>query len=364
MLCRVVQPENRAVFTAVASAVSLPGRQSAAVLSLGYALALVVDAGAGQTRDAAQAAAAWKQARPFTESDLIELDRHYSEEGAAREYQTWAPFWLAAPTAFADRVGPRLIASARAVFDDQVDRWGAAEGTDLRRSVGAPDWSMISFDENAGLPNFVELLFDWGGRLRLGERFLAEEIDLADERFGYDEFDPIDHFYDEAIERYAALASQSPPPISEDIDLAVQMGTAWLGETLDQKAGHAISTTVIRAYLWRTAEQGPVSFMEPELTEAVTRSFDVGDDRREDELLGLTLYYAASQCMVEKVKTRFGSLGGLLKGPRSYEKAFWDTTNDFQEHGLELDEDNRRLAFGFGICLADSERVLKNSALR
>lgn len=30
---------------------------------------------------------------------------------------------------------------------------------------------------------------------------------------------------------------------------------------------------------------------------------------------------------------------GLINGPRSYEKAFHDTTDDFDEHGLDLDED-------------------------
>ena len=47
-----------------------------------------------------------------------------------------------------------------------------------------------------------------------------------------------------------------------------------------------------------------------------------------------------------------------MQGPKSYEKAFYDTTDDFEEHGLELDEETKRLAFQFGVCLADSERVL------
>jgi hypothetical protein len=90
----------------------------------------------------------------------------------------------------------------------------------------------------------------------------------------------------------------------------------------------------------------------------------VGDDRRDDEPLGTTYYYAASQCMVDNVKTRLGSLGGLLKGPRSYEKAFWDTTDDFEERGVTLDEHTRRLAFQFGVCLADVERAIGKSLER
>jgi hypothetical protein len=356
-LTAVVQPENRQAFEAFASAVSLPGRHSAAVLSLGYALALVIDAGAGQTREAADAAAAWMQARTFTHKDLTELERHYTEEGAAREYEPWAPYWMAATTVFDARVGPKLIRSARASFDDQVDRWSAAEGFDLRRSVGAPDWSLIAFDENAALPNFVELLFEWGGRLRLGERFLAGGIDLADERFSHDD-DYIDHLYAEAFERYLALATQ-PDPVNEDIEFAVRCCAACLGEGKAEHKLLPITTAAVRGYLWRTVENGAVSFLEPELSQAVEHSRTVGANRGPDETFGQTLYYAASQCMADAVNTRLGSLGGLMQGPKSYEKAFHDTTDDFEEHGLELDEEATRLAFQFGVCLADSERVLR-----
>jgi hypothetical protein len=360
-LLAVVQSENRPMLEAVASGVSIPGRQSTAVLSLAYAVALVVEAGVGQARDAEQAAATWVQPRPFTEGDLTELQRHYNEEGAAREYELWAPYWIAAATVFGERIGPKLIVSARSVFDDQVERWGVAEGMDLRRSVGAPDYSLLSFDENAGLPDFVQLLFEWGGRLRLGERFLADGVDLADERFGYDEFDPIDHFYDEAYERYVEIASQ-PNPVGEDIELAVRCGAAWLGEGKSDGEQLAISTAAIRGYLWRTVENGAIGFLEPELSEAVERSLAVGDDRALDEPFGLTLYYAASQCMADGVKTRLGSLGGLIQGPKSYEKAFYATTGSFDEQGLDLDEEAKRHAFQFGVSLADSERVLTRSA--
>lgn len=346
----VVQPENRAAFQAVADAVSLPGRHSVAVLSLAYAFALVVEAGAGQTREEAQASAAWTQARPFTEHDLTELERHYSEEGAAREYELWAPYWTAARTVFPEKSGAKLIEALEATFYDQVDRWSAAEGFDLKRSVGAPDYSIIAFDENAGLSNFVELLFEWGGRLRLGESFLADDVDLEQERFAQNEFDPIDHFYNEAYERYVEIASQDRP-VNEDIELAVRMCAAWLGDKLDGRGRLAISTAAVRGYLWRKVEKGPVDFLEPELTNAVTKSFDVGEDRAHDEPMGQTYYYAASQCMVDDVKTRLGSIGGLIQGPKSYEKALRDTTDDFDEHGFDIDENDRRLAFNFGVCL-------------
>lgn len=44
--------------------------------------------------------------------------------------------------------------------------------------------------------------------------------------------------------------------------------------------------------------------------------------------MGQTFYYAASQCMVDKVNSRLGSIGGLRQGPRSYEKAFIDSLDE------------------------------------
>lgn len=360
-LCEVVQPENRRMFEAIASAVSLPGRHSAAVLSLAYAFALVVEAGRVQQQlDAAEVTASWTQAPPFTGQHWTELERHYSAEGAASEYAQWTPFWIAAPTAFDDRVGPKLIASAQATFDDQVNRWSAAEGFDLRRSIGAPDYSLTASYDNARLPNFVELLFEWGGRLRLGEWFLAAGSDLTDQRFHHDKYDIIDHLYDEALQRYIEIASQ-PDPVGAEIEFAVRCCASWLGKGKPDREPPAISTTAVRGYLWRTVERAPIDGLEPELSQAIKNSRSVGDDRGPDERFGLTLYYAASQCMAEEVKTRLGSLGGWLQGPKSYEKAFYDTTDDFEEQGIELDEDTKRAAFQFGVCLADAERVLTRS---
>lgn len=360
-LCAVPQPENRAALEGVSSAMSMPGRHSAAVLSLAYAFAVVIEAAAGQVLDDFPEAA-WAQARPFTNGDLTELERHYSKEGAAREYDLWMPYWQLAGSLLAESVAREVIESLKATFDDQVDRWSAAEGFDLRRSIGAPDYALIAADEHAGLTNFVELLLEWGGRLRLGERLIAEGWDLKDLRFDRDEMNPIDHFYDQAYERYIELASQPNPPISDEIEYAVRACAAWLGEKRSAEQRLAISTTAVRGYLWRTVEDGPVDFLEPELSEAVTRSRTVGEDRSSEEPLGITLYFAATQCMVDNVKTRLGSVGGLIQGPRSYEKAFWDTTDDFEEHGIILDEETKRQAFQFGVCLADVERVLATRA--
>jgi hypothetical protein len=81
---------------------------------------------------------------------------------------------------------------------------------------------LISADPNAPvrLPNFVELLFEWGGRIRLAERLVTEGHELKDLRYQTDSLNPIDYFYEEAFERYLDLAGQSPPPISKDAERA------------------------------------------------------------------------------------------------------------------------------------------------
>jgi hypothetical protein len=65
--------------------------------------------------------------------------------------------------------------------------------------------------------------------------------------------------------------------------------------------------------------------------------------------------------MADDVRTRLGSIGGLLHGARSYERAFYDTLRDFDEQGLTLDEGTRRLAFQFGVSLADVESALRSA---
>jgi hypothetical protein len=71
-----------------------------------------------------------------------------------------------------------------------------------------------------------------------------------------------------------------------------------------------------------------------------------------------TLYYAALQSLSDGVKVRLGSIGGLLSGPKSYEKAYFVTLRDLGAHGVELEDGDRRGAFQFGVLLADAERVL------
>jgi hypothetical protein len=138
------------------------------------------------------------------------------------------------------------------------------------------------------------------------------------------------------------------------------MYATWLGDELDEEARLGISTAAVRGYLWRTVEDGPTGFLEPGLSEAVASSRLVGDDRDADEPLGVTLYFAASQCIADGVHTRLGSLGGLTQGAKFYEKAFHDTTDDLDDLGF-LEEGIRRLAFQFGVSLADSEQVLARS---
>lgn len=362
-LVGVPQPENRVVLEAVASSLSMPGRHSAAVLCLGYAFAVVVDAAVSRLDDDSSGTE-WERGQALTEDDLRELERHYSLEGSAMEYDQWPPYWHGMQASLEDRAAKVVIASVRKSFDDQVDRWSVAEGFDLRRSIGAPDYALTAAEDLESPPTFptwVDLLFEWGGRLRLAERLTSEGWKLADLRFSHDPTDFSDHLFDEAAERYSVLASQENP-VSHDVELAVRMCGAWLGAELAEDGQLAITTTAVRGYLWRSVEQGPVGFLEPELTEAVERSRTVGNDRGPDEPFATTLYFAASQCMVDPVKTRSGSIGGWLSGPKHYERAFWRTTADFEDHGLTLDEKTRRQAFQFGVCVADVERVLRGES--
>jgi hypothetical protein len=360
-LAGVVQPENRLAFATFAENLSVPGTLASAILCLAYAFALVADAGASQTRGDAHVTAAWSRARPFRSVDLTELRRHYSAEGATRGYEVWAPFWLVAASCFGDRVGPRLIASLRATFADQVARWDAAEGSVLQKEIGTIDYSLVAFSEDGhvGFSSFAALLLEWGGRLRVGERFLISGVDLSGERFGQlDDSGLIDQQYDETLERYSALASRDEP-VDEDVEAAVASCVAWLGDGLTESERRAVSVAATRAYLWRAAhEHVAYELMEPELSEAIARSREIGAGRGPDEPFWLTLYYAASQCMTDGVKSRFGSLGGWLSGPKVYERAFYDLTDDFAVAGLELDEATKRQAFQFGVCLADVERQL------
>jgi hypothetical protein len=61
------------------------------------------------------------------------------------------------------------------------------------------------------------------------------------------------------------------------------------------------------------------------------------------------------------VHLRFGSVGGMLQGSRSFERAMIDTTEDFEEHGIVLDQKTLRQAWEFGVAVYEVERVLLRS---
>jgi hypothetical protein len=359
-LRETVQPDNRVAFAAVADGVSIPGRTSQAVLSLAYAFALVIE----HAMPDADSSLIGVQSPKFTADDLTELGRHYSEEGWAREFDQWAPFWKVIGEAFPSKIGDRLVAALRRAFDDQVDRWSAAENLALRKSIGAPDFSLISAEPGEGVRfhNFVELLFEWGGRLRLGENILSSGDDLRDHRFTHEPgISYTDHLFDEAYARYIEIA-RLDTPVKADVERAAII---W-SQTHEDAAATSdhqelILTAVIRGYIWRSVENGPVSFVEPQLSAAVATSRSVGDHRSADEPLSVTLYYAALQQMIDGVRTPFGSIGGMLEGPKNYEKAYFATTRDFPDYGIEIEEADQRQAFQFGACLADAERVLTAS---
>ena len=53
-----------------------------------------------------------------------------------------------------------------------------------------------------------------------------------------------------------------------------------------------------------------------------------------------------------------GSIGCLLDGQRFLNRAYLDATHDHGELGFNQLGDDERLAFRFGVCLADVERIL------
>lgn len=200
-LAEVPLPEGRRAFEVIAAHVAMQGRQSNAVVSLAYAFAVVLEAAAAQADEDASGAE-WERPALLTPDDLVELEKHYSQEGWAKEIDQWMPYWHFARTLFPEKVGDRVVRSLTKTFDDQVDRWSAAEGLDLRRSIGSPDYALIRtepVDAPVRLPNFVDLLFEWGGRLRLAERLITEGHRLRDLRYVPDPLNPIDFFYDEAF---------------------------------------------------------------------------------------------------------------------------------------------------------------------
>lgn len=355
-----VQPENRAAFAVMADGVSLPGRASQAVLSLAYAFALVIEAAISQLPDA-NGSSIGVQPREFTADDLTELSRHYSDEGWAREFDQWSPYWNVIASEFPPKLGERVVASLRKTFDDQVDRWSAAEGFELRRCIGPLDFSLINAEPGEGtrMHNFVELLFEWGGRLRLGEAILSSGDEISDHRFSHNpEFEFTDHLFDEAYERYIEIAQQDAPVSSDVETAAIIWATPSEDKELSDDQQKMISTAVIRGYIWRSVEHTAGRFLEPQLSEAVAKSRTVGNNRGPDEPFYLTLYFAALQQMIDGVNSRLGSIGGILSGPKNYEKAYFVTTRDFPDYGIEIEEGDQRQGFQFGVCLADAERVL------
>lgn len=361
-LTAVPPADGAKALRAMAAHVAMDARLSNAAIALAYAFAIVVEAAAAQL-DEEPSEANWLPAEALTGDDLTELALHYSQEGWAREIDQWSPYWKLIEGFFPDKVGSKVVASLTKTFDDQVDRWSAAEGFDLRRSIGGPDFALISADTDAPvrLPNFVELLFEWGGRIRLAERLITEGYDLKEIRYQTDSLNPIDYFYEEAFERYLELAGQSPPPISKDAERAAISCLAWLEDGLDQQQRLGVSTAAIRGYLWRRAEQTSGQFLEPALSTAVEKSRMNGECRGPDEPFALTLAQGALECLRGDVHLRFGSVGGILQGPRSFEKAMIDTTDDFDEHGIVLDEKTLRQAWEFGVAVFEVERVLLRS---
>ena len=120
------------MFEAVASDVSLPGRQSTAVLSLAYAFSVVTEAAVGQVLGDFPDAV-WEQARPSLHGGRLDRTgeplRRGCDGGQVRYVDALLAVYSDAP--FPTSSVQKVMQSLRAAFDDQVDRWSAAERTFL-----------------------------------------------------------------------------------------------------------------------------------------------------------------------------------------------------------------------------------------
>ncbi len=204
----------------------------------------------------------------------------------------------------------------------------------------------------------MDLLFEWGGRLRLGESLIAEGADLNSPRFESGAiFDLADHLFDEALDRYLQL-ERGYDPSGTEIGRAVTELHLFLSGRYPDSDALAIGTAALRGYLWRSVEQGPVTFLELELSEAVRRSRTLGEGRSPSEPISVTLANAVVQCIADGVRQRLGAIGGLISCPRHYEMALAQLTDDFGDLRLTIGDNARREAFRYGVLLADVERVI------
>lgn len=189
--------------------------------------------------------------------------------------------------------------------------------------------------------------------------------------------------FEDAERRYTELARTTKPDVPDEIRSAAVAVRNWWGEDLDEHSRNGVFTLVIRGYLWRGAERGPKENVNSAVRAAIEKTHEIETNapdlvaklRASDEPIlrnvGLfmtdhldfpgraTLYLAALRCLEEKVPVWFGCPGGPFEGIDFYSKALDRVCDDLDVHEFDIPENTRNLAFRFGFCLSDVERLLR-----
>lgn len=194
--------------------------------------------------------------------------------------------------------------------------------------------------------------------------------------------------FEEAERRYTEVARTTKPDVPDEIRSAAVAVRNWWGEDLDEHSRNGVYTLVIRAYLWRGAEGGPKENVDSSVRAAIEKTREIETNtpdlvaklRASDEPMlrnvGLfmtdhldlpgraTLYLAALRCLEEKVPVWLGSPGGPFEGLDFYSSALERVCADLDVNEFDIPENIRNLAFRFGFCLSDVERLLRTEDTR
>ena len=183
-LVAVPNEKNRKLFAAVAESLAGSGTLAASALSLAYALAVTFETGGYGLSWDDPSYVAWRMGDEISVENFERFSKHYEIGADDIGLEPMVPYWYFQENMLESALCALAARACRWAFDDQVKRWGKAEGFDLSKSIGAPDYAMISVQDadapSSGLPTFVDLLFDWGGRLRHFEHWSGPDWDDPD----------------------------------------------------------------------------------------------------------------------------------------------------------------------------------------
>ncbi|MCP9486155.1 MAG: hypothetical protein MSC30_09855 [Gaiellaceae bacterium MAG52_C11] len=188
--------------------------------------------------------------------------------------------------------------------------------------------------------------------------------------------------FEEAERRYTEVVRTTKLDAPDDIRRDAAAVRNWWGSDLDEHSRDGLFTLVIRAYLWRGVEGGPKENVDNFIRAAIKKTREIETTapkfaaqlRASDEpihrnadffmtdyldLARSTRYLAALRCLEENVPVDIGSPGGAAEGLQFYSMALARVSGDLELDDFNIPENTRNLAFRFGFCLSDVERVLR-----